>query len=72
VSETLAEPDTFLSYKYDLPDDERCGEVGETVVADITERMDRDRVRLRRELVLGDTAGGDKTPEGGVGGREVA
>lgn len=70
TSDTLIDPDAFLSYMYDLPDDERCGELGETVVLDMTDLTDRDRARLCRELVLGDTVEGDRTPEG-LGGLET-
>jgi hypothetical protein len=38
----------------------------------MTDRIERDRVRLRSELDLGDITGGDKVPEaGGLGGREI-
>ena len=38
----------------------------------MTERMDRDRARLRRELDRGDTVGGTNTPDaGGLGGLEI-
>jgi hypothetical protein len=38
---------------------------------DIADRTERDRARLRRELVRGDTAGGDSMLDGGVKGRDA-
>lgn len=72
TSDILLGAEDFRSYRYDLPDDDRLGELGEMLLFDMTERTERDRARLRKELDLGDTVGGPRELVGGLGGRENA
>jgi hypothetical protein len=71
TSDTLVDPEKCRSYMNDLPDEERFGELGDAVVLDMTERTERDRARLRRELERGETIGGERAPVEGLGGLEL-